>query len=595
MTKNVETNDIENIIAQFGGLSAMARALGHKHPTTIQGWRDSGRIPEWRMNQVLDAAKKRGIDMTELNKINAGTPKVLISDKISQTAIDIFVERGVAVDYKPGLSPQELQDVIGDYDGLAIRSATTVTPDVLARATKLKVIGRAGIGVDNIDQTAATNAGVIVMNTPFGNSITTAEHAIAMMMSLARQIPHANASTHGGKWEKAKFNGVELFGKTLGLVGAGNIGAIVADRALGLKMRVIAYDPFLSAERAVESGIEKVEFDDLLARADFISIHTPLTDSTRNLFNVETFAKVKPSVRIVNCARGGIINEGDLKNALDNGKVAGAALDVYAVEPATENPLFNHDKVVCTPHLGASTSEAQENVAIQVAEQISDYLLTGAVANALNTPSVSAEDAPRLKPYMQLCEELGLLLGQIADGEIGKISVEFEGTVGELNTRPLLQAAITGIMRPFSHAVNMVNAPVLAKEKGIEIAETKLARKGAYHTRITIVVQGKGFTNSVAGSLFGGEQPRLLRINDTRVEAELKGNMLYITNKDIPGIIGHVGQALAENNINIATFHLGRVGQQALSLIRIDGDVADSVVESLVAIEGIERVKVVRF
>lgn len=589
------TTDVDKIIAQFGGLSAMARALGHKHPTTIQGWRDSGRIPEWRMNEVIELAKKENIDMTDLTPKNTTAPKVLISDKISQTAIDIFNERGIAVDYKPGMTPDELMACIGDYDGLAIRSATTVTPDVLAHAKNLKVIGRAGIGVDNVDQVAATNAGVIVMNTPFGNSITTAEHAVAMMMALARRIPHANESTHAGKWEKSKFSGVELFGKTLGLVGAGNIGAIVADRAQGLKMRVISYDPFLSEERAVELGIEKVEFDDLLARADFVSIHTPLTDSTRDLFNADAFDKVKPTLRIVNCARGGIINESDLLNALNDGKLAGVALDVFAIEPAKDNPLFGHENVVCTPHLGASTSEAQENVAIQVAEQISDYLLTGAVTNALNMPSVSAEDAPRLKPYMQLAEQLGTLLGQIADGEIRKIAIEFEGTVGELNTRPLLQAGITGIMRPFSDSVNMVNAPVLAGEKGIEIAETKLARKGAYQTRMTITVSGKGFENSVAGSLFGGEQPRLLRIDETRVEAELTGTMLYIVNQDVPGIIGHVGGALAEHNINIATFHLGRTGQQALSLIRVDGEISDSIVADLQSRDGIEKVTVVRF
>ena len=587
--------NIEKIIEKFGGMSAMARALGHKHPTTIQGWRDSGRIPEWRMNEVIEAAQKQGIELMTLANKNIGTPKVLISDKISQTAIDIFKERGVDVDYKPGLTPEQLGDIIGDYDGLAIRSATKVTPEILARATNLKVVGRAGIGVDNVDQVAATNAGVIVMNTPFGNSITTAEHALSMMMSLARQIPQANQSTHAGKWEKSKFSGVELFGKTLGLVGAGNIGAIVADRAQGLKMRVISYDPFLSPKRALELGVEKVEFDDLIKRADFISIHTPLTDSTRNLFNAHVFNQVKPTLRLVNCARGGIINEADLKDALDADKLAGAALDVFADEPAKDNPLFGHEKVICTPHLGASTSEAQENVAIQVAEQIADYLLTGAITNALNTPSVSAEDAPRLKPYLQLSEELGLLIGQIADGEVTKISVEFEGAVGELNTRPLLQSALTGVMRPFYDTVNMVNAPVMAKERGIDVAETKLDRKGAYQSRITIRVEGNGFSTEVAGSLFGGAHPRLLRINETQVEAELNGSILYIVNQDVPGIIGNVGQVLGKHGINIATFHLGRTGDEALSLIRVDGDISNPVKTDLRNLNAVKRVELLNF
>lgn len=405
-------------------------------------------------------------------------PKVLISDKISNRAVEIFQERGVEVDYKPGLSPEELKAIIGGYDGLAIRSATKVTPEILEHADNLKVVGRAGIGVDNVDQHAATAKGVVVMNTPFGNSITTAEHAISMMMACARQIPAANASTHAGKWEKSKFMGVELYGKVLGLLGAGNIGSIVADRAQGLKMRVIAFDPFLSPERAEEMGVERVDLDALLARADFITVHTPLTDQTRNLLNAAAFGKMKKGVRIVNCARGGIIDEAALRDALDAGKVAGAALDVFAEEPAKENILFGREDVVATPHLGAATEEAQENVAIQVAEQMSDFLLTGAVTNALNMPSVSAEDAPRLKPYMKLAEQLGSFAGQVTETGIRRLVIEFEGHVAKLNTKPLVQAAIAGVLKPFSDAVNMVSAPVIARERGIEISEVKHDRPG---------------------------------------------------------------------------------------------------------------------
>src|SRR5579872_3459733 len=341
-------------------------------------------------------------------------PKVLIADDLSPRAVAVFAERGIDAVTRIGLPAAELAAAIGEYDGLAVRSATKVTPPLIAAAAKLKVIGRAGIGVDNIDVPAATERGIVVMNTPYGNAITAAEHAIAMMFALARQIPHADQSTQAGKWEKSRFMGVELTGKTLGLIGCGNIGSIVADRAHGLKMKVVAYDPFLTAERAVELGVEKVELDDLLRRADFITLHTPLTDQTRNILSGENLAKTKRGVRIVNCARGGLIDEAALKEALESGHVAGAALDVFAQEPAKDSPLFGTPGLICTPHLGASTTEAQVNVAIQVAEQMSDYLLLGGITNAVNVPSLSAEEAPRLKPYMALAEKLGRLVGQIA-------------------------------------------------------------------------------------------------------------------------------------------------------------------------------------
>jgi D-3-phosphoglycerate dehydrogenase len=396
-------------------------------------------------------------------------PKVLISDKLSPAAVEIFRRRGIDVDLKPGLSPADLRAIIASYDGLAVRSATKVTRELLDVATNLKVVGRAGIGVDNVDVRSATARGVVVMNTPHGNTITTAEHAIAMMFALARQIPEASASTKAGKWEKNRFMGVELTGKTLGLVGCGNIGSIVADRAIGLKMRVVAYDPFLNEKRAMELGVEKVEFDDLLARADIITLHTPLTDATRNLISREALAKTQRGVRIINCARGGLVDELALAEAIQAGHVAGAALDVFEIEPATQSPLFGLENVVCTPHLGAATAEAQENVALQVAEQMSDFLLTGAVANAINMPSVSAEDAPRLKPYMELCRLLGAFAGQLTharEGVIRRVLIEYEGQVAALNTRPLTAAALAGLMTP-------ITASMLPRPCMIDRANTK--------------------------------------------------------------------------------------------------------------------------
>src|SRR5687767_12212849 len=391
--------------------------------------------------------------------------KVLISDPMDPKAAEVFRANGIEADERPGLSKDELKAIIADYDGLAIRSATKVTAALLEAADRLKVVGRAGIGVDNVDIHAASAKGVVVMNTPFGNSITTAEHAIALMFALARQLPEADASTQAGKWEKNRFMGVEVTGKTLGLIGAGNIGSIVASRALGLRMKVVAFDPFLTPERAVEIGIEKVELDELLRRADFITLHTPLTDQTRNILSRENLAKTKKGVRIVNCARGGLIDEAALKDALDSGHVAGAALDVFVTEPAKEHALFGTANFVATPHLGASTNEAQVNVALQVAEQLADYLVTGGVTNALNMPSLSAEEAPKLRPYMALAEKLGSLVGQLAHGNLPTISVEVEGAAAQLNVKPITGAVLAGLMRRFSDTVNMVNAPYLAKER----------------------------------------------------------------------------------------------------------------------------------
>src|ERR1700677_1169151 len=402
-------------------------------------------------------------------------PRVLISDALSPAAVQIFKNRGIEVDFQPNLGKDKdkLAATIDGFDGLAIRSATKVTAKMLEQAKTLKVIGRAGIGVDNVDIPAATARGIIVMNTPFGNSITTAEHAITLMLALARQIPEADASTRAGKWEKNKFLGVEIFSKTLGIIGCGNIGSIVADRAVGLKMKVIASHPFLSAERAIKLGVEKVELDELLRRADFITLHTPLTDKTRNIINAETLALTKKGVRLINCARGELIDETALIDALKSGHVAGAAFDVFREEPATQSPFFALPHVGCTPHLGASTMEAQENVALQVAEQMSDYLLRGAITNAVNFPSISAEEAPKLKPFVELAEKLGSFAGQLTETGIKKVQISYEGGVSQMNTKALTSAAVAGLLRPMLQDVNVVSAPIIAKERGIAVEETR--------------------------------------------------------------------------------------------------------------------------
>lgn len=524
-------------------------------------------------------------------------PKVLISDKMSPLAAQIFKERGVEVDVKPGLTKEELIEIIGDYDGLAIRSSTKVTPNILKAAKKLKVIGRAGIGVDNIDVPAATDGGVVVMNTPFGNSITTAEHAIAMMMALARQIPQANASTQAGKWEKSKFMGTELTGKTLGLIGCGNIGSVVAERALGLKMKVIAFDPFLAVERAADIGIQKVELEDLFKRADVISLHTPLTDQTRGIVGTEAFALMKEGARIVNCARGGLIDEAALKLALDEGKIAGAALDVFEVEPATENPLFGHERIICTPHLGASTSEAQVNVALQVAEQMSDYLLTGGVTNALNMPSLSAEEAPKLKPYMTLAKQIGGFAGQITETGLRRVVIEYEGHVATLNTSPLTAVVLEGLLSPLMSSVNMVNAPIIAKKRNIQITEVKHDREGDYHTLIRLTVESERGPRTVSGTLFANQQPRIVEVDGVYLEAELAPHMLYVVNDDKPGFIGALGTLIGHNGVNVATFALGRrkLGEEAVALVAVDEPVKDIVLDQVAALAHVRQAKKLAF
>ena len=524
-------------------------------------------------------------------------PKVLISDKLSPAAVQIFKDRGIEVDVKTGLDKDELIKIIGDYDGLAIRSNTKVTPAVIEAAKKLKVVGRAGIGVDNVDLPAATAKGVIVMNTPFGNSITTAEHAIAMMFALARDIPQANASTHAGKWEKSKFMGVEVTAKTLGIIGCGNIGSIVAERGIGLKMKVIAFDPFLTPERAADLGVEKVELDDLLARADFITLHTPMTPQTRNILNAANLAKTKKGVRIVNCARGGLIVEADLKAAIESGHVAGAALDVFEEEPAKTNILFGMEQIIATPHLGASTNEAQENVALQVAEQMSDYLLTGAITNSVNVPSISAEEAPKLTPFAELAQQLGSFAGQLTEEGINEVTLEYEGDVAEMNTRVLTNAALTGLLKPQLEDVNTVSAPVIAKERGIQVAEVKREQRGAYETYIRLTVKTAERERSVAGTVFSDGKPRLIQIKGVNMEAALGHHMLYVTNQDKPGFIGALGSILGKASINIANFNLGReaAGGDAICLIEVDADLPEAVLKEIQALPHVVQAKALSF
>ncbi len=529
-------------------------------------------------------------------------PKVLISDELSDAAVQIFKDRGVEVDFQPqlGKDPAKLAEIIGDYDGLAIRSATKATADLISKATNLRVIGRAGIGVDNVDIPAASAKGIVVMNTPFGNSITTAEHAIAMMFACARQIPAADASTQAGKWEKSRFMGTEITGKTLGLIGAGNIGSVVAARAIGLKMKVIAYDPFLSAERAQALGIERIdEVDDLLARADFVTLHVPKTEKTANIISAERVAKMRPGARLINCARGGLVDEAAVAEALRSGHLAGAAFDVFTVEPAKENPLFGAPNVVCTPHLGAATTEAQENVALQVAEQMSDYLMQGAISNAINAPSVTAEEAPILKPWIELAGMLGSFAGQVTESPIKEIEIEYVGEVGELNLKPLTAALTAGLLKPLvgEGGVNMVSAPVVARERGVHIAETRKDAQGAFGSYVRLIVTTEAMTRSVAGTIYSDGRPRFIQIKGINLEAEPMRFMLYTTNTDTPGYIGALGTKLGDLGINIATFALGREQKsgEAIALLGVDEAVASAALAELSKLPQIRQAKALRF
>jgi D-3-phosphoglycerate dehydrogenase len=523
-------------------------------------------------------------------------PRVLIADELSPKALDIFRSRGVEVDVRVGLKKADLLNVIGDYDGLAVRSATKADKEVIAAAKRLKVIGRAGIGVDNIDVPSATARGIVVMNTPFGNSITTAEHAIALLFAAARQIAAADVSTQAGRWEKNRFMGIELFAKNLGLIGCGNIGALVAERALALKMKVIAFDPFLSPERAIKLGVEKVELDDLLSRADLISLHTPLTDKTRNILSAEALAKTKRGVIVVNAARGGLVDEAALRAALDSGHVAAAGFDVFVTEPAKESALFGAPNFVATPHLGASTNEAQENVALQIAEQMSDYLLVGSVSNALNMASISAEEAPRLKPFIELIDKLGAFAGQIADDGLEAIEIEYEGEVAHLNTQPLTATALASLMRPLMPDVNMVSAPAVLKQRGTPLTESKRETSPIYGSLIRIKVLTGGRWRTLAGVVNAGTA-KIVEVKGVALEADFHPVMLLINNLDKPGFIGALGTILGEANINIATFHLGREAAEkdAIAIVGVDQVLPEAIQHKLRALPHVRYVKVLRF
>jgi D-3-phosphoglycerate dehydrogenase len=531
--------------------------------------------------------------------VNNAMPNVLISDALSPAAVQIFKDRGIEVDFQPNLGKDKdkLAEIIGNYDGLAIRSATKATAKIIGKAKNLKVIGRAGIGVDNVEIPAATAKGIIVMNTPFGNSITTAEHAITLMLALAREIPQADASTQAGKWEKNRFMGVEITGKTLGVIGCGNIGSIVVDRALGLRMKVVAYDPFLSVDRAKDLGIDKVELDELLKRADFITLHTPLTEKTRNILDAAALAKTKKGVRIINCARGGLVDEKALRAALDSGQVAGAAFDVFIEEPATANVLFGHPSVICTPHLGASTTEAQENVALQIAEQMSDYLLTGAISNAINFPSITAEEAPKLRPFVDLAEKLGSFAGQLTDSGISKVTIVYEGHVAAMKIKALTSAVLAGLLRPMLGEVNVVSAPIVAKERGMVVDEITRAAQSDYESLISVTVTTETMERSVSGTVFHDGKPRLVDIKGIRVDAEFGKSMIYVTNEDKPGFIGKFASLLGDAKVNIATFHLGRnkPGGDAIALVEVDGDVPADVLKATMTLPQVKQAKALRF
>ncbi len=520
--------------------------------------------------------------------------KVLISDNISQKCIDILKDAGLAVDIKVGMKPEELRASIGEYHGLVIRSATKVTSEIIDAAKNLKVIGRAGSGLDNVDKVAATKKGIVVMNTPGGNTITTAEHTIAHIVSLARLIPQATSSMKAGKWEKKKFMGVELFNKTLGVVGIGNIGSQVAKRMQAFGMNVIAYDPFLSEDTANTMGVEKVNIKDLFKRSDFLTIHTPLTPETKYLINKKSIRIMKDGVRIINCARGGIINETDLYDAIVLGKVAGAALDVFEKEPPENNPLLSLDNVICTPHLGASTKEAQENVAVAVAEQIVDYLIHGTIRHAVNFPSIPADQVARLQPYINLAEKLGGFAAQMFEGGVTEITIEYRADAAQINTAPVTIAAIKGFLNPILlETVNFVNAPVIAKERGIEVKETKSTDEGDYQSMIALRVKAKGKESYVAGALFSKKDPRIVYIDDFKVEIVPEGELLLLYNNDKPGVIGNIGTLLGKNHINIARMHFGRErqGGMAISVVSIDAHASPQIIDQIKKLPNILSVK----
>jgi D-3-phosphoglycerate dehydrogenase len=511
--------------------------------------------------------------------------RVLVSDSMASEVAEILGNApGVNVDVKTGMKPDELKDVIQDYDALIVRSATRVTAEVIEAAVKLSAIGRAGAGVDNIDIPAASKRGIVVMNTPGGNTITTAEHAIAMMVSLARKIPQATASMKAGLWEKTKFMGNEYCNKTLGIIGLGRVGTVVADRAIGLKMNVIAHDPFISPEVAEKMGVKMVSMDELYAHSDFITVHSPLAAETRNLVNEESFARMKKGVFLIHCARGGIVNEKALYEALKSGKVAGAAIDVFEEEPTRNMDLIGLHNVICTPHLGASTDEAQTNVAIAIAHQIAAYFATGEIKGAVNFPSVSSEVMAQIKPYLELAEKLGTFQAQLLTGAIQEVNVEYSGEILNHNVAPITISLIKGLLDPIlTETVNYINAPVIARERGIKVVESKSTETKDFTNMISLTVKTSKETRKTAGATFGRNDPRIVRVNEFSVEIVPEGYMLAVSNDDRPGVIGNLGTTLGDNNVNIARLHLSRDAQakKALVVLNTDSPVGSEILEKL--------------
>jgi len=523
--------------------------------------------------------------------------KILVSDSLSEAGLEkLTTVPGFEVEVNTTLTPEEFRHVIKEFDALVIRSGTKVTAEVLENAGNLKVIGRAGIGLDNVDVEAASKRGIVVMNTPEGNVITTAEHAIAMMLALTRNIPQASGSLKAGKWEKKRFKGKEVFNKVLGIIGVGRIGRVVADRAMGLKMKVIGYDPYINSEVIDTLGIDGVSFDELLARSDYITIHTPMTAETRNLLNADAFSRIKPGVFVINCARGGIVNEADLCDAIKEGIVAGAALDVFAKEPPFGNPLLELEQVIATPHLGASTEEAQENVALAVADQVADYLTRGTIRNAVNAPNIDGALLSKLRPYLVLAERLGSVLTQITKGAIQKVSIEYVGEAASLETHPLTISILKGMLSPIlGDMVNFVNVPVHVKERNIKVTEAVRTEAEDYTNMISIHVKTSEQENLVAGTFFGKKEPRMVRINDFRLEAALEGHLVLIYNIDTPGTIGAIGTCLGKNNINISMMNVGQVLERGQNIIflRTDTPVTQDVIKQLLAMDNVDIVQAI--
>jgi D-3-phosphoglycerate dehydrogenase / 2-oxoglutarate reductase len=521
--------------------------------------------------------------------------RILVCDGLEKTGVEILqAAEGLTVDERANLTADELAGIIGDYDGLIVRSKTQVTAEIIERATNLRVVGRAGTGVDNIDVAAATRRGIVVMNAAAGNTVTTAEHTWAMLMSLARQIPQASASTKAGGWEKSKFIGVELMNKTLGIIGLGRIGSTVAARARAFGMNVVAYDPYFTPEAARELGMEMTSLEEIFTRSDFITLHTPLIEATRNIINAASLEKMKTGVRIINCARGGLIDEAALAEAVATGKVAGAAIDVFEEEPtAKDNPLLALPQVICTPHLGASTQEAQLGVATMIAEQVLDYLVNNAVRGAVNAPSVTAELLEVIGPYITLGEKIGSFQGQVFGHDLREVEIEYSGDVTEHDVKPITQAVLSGLLSPVIERISMVNASIVAEERGIKVSELlqRKAKDFASMIRVRTVTGSK--ESEVAGALFGRRDARIVRINGFNTEAIPKGHILFLLNRDVPGVLGRVASFIGDKNVNIGRLYLGRkiVGENALALIQIDQDLSSEALKELTGLHGVISVQ----